>query len=76
MPHHRKKTIDQMLNEYSSEQEYGSCLDCGDDGCCEYDQVTNVYVFSCHNEDCPHHWPPCNTPRIEDAPDWFAWPRP
>ena len=76
MPHHRKKTIDQMLNEYSSEQEYGSCLDCGDDACCEYDQVTNVYVFSCHNEDCPHHWPPCDTPRIEDAPDWFAWPRP
>ena len=76
MPHHRKKTIDQMLNEYSSEQEYGSCLDCGDDACCEYDQVTNVYVFSCHNEDCPHHWPPCDTTRIEDAPDWFAWPRP
>ncbi len=36
MPHHRKKTIAQILNECSSEQEYGSCLDCGDDACCEY----------------------------------------
>ena len=74
---YRKKIrIDQLLDEYNQEQKWGSCLDCGDDAFCEYDEYDKGYSFSCHNEDCPHHWPPQIVKNKEEVPDWFAWPLP
>lgn len=72
----QKKRIDQLLDEYNQEQEWGSCLDCGDDAFCVYDEYDKGYSFSCHNEDCPHHWPKKIAKNKEDVPDWFAWPLP
>ena len=72
----RKKRIDQLLDEYNQEQKWGSCLDCGDDALGEYNDCFKAYSFSCHNEDCPHHWPPQFSKNREDIPDWFAWPIP
>ena len=74
--HCKKKRIDQLLDEYNQEQEWGSCLDCGDDAFCDYNEHSQVYQFSCNNEDCPHHWPPYFTKSHDNIPDWFAWPLP
>ena len=40
----KKKRIDQLLNEYNQKQELGSCLDCGDNAFCEYDEYNKGYL--------------------------------
>lgn len=38
----KKKRIDQLLDEYNQVQEWGSCLDCGDDAFCGTRNMTKA----------------------------------